>query len=256
MMAATLLIGLAISVGFNLILFLIAYNFKTDKLTDASYGLTFIILALWAAYRSSSLNAYNSLILAMVLLWAVRLGWFLLLRVLKAGHDKRFDGRREHFWKFGSFWLGQALTVWVVMLAASLALARGGRLGGWAVIGLLVWLAGLAIETVADRQKFIFRNHPENKNRWIQSGLWRYSRHPNYFGEMTIWVGVYLYAVSSLTTGQALLGLLSPLMIIVLLRYVSGVPPLEKSADTRWGSLKAYQAFKARTNLLIPGPEK
>jgi steroid 5-alpha reductase family enzyme len=255
-MVATLLIGLAISVGFNLLLFLIAYYIKTDKLTDASYGLSFIILALWAALRAIHLEFYSILLLIMVGLWALRLGGFLLLRVFKAGRDKRFDGRRDNFWKFGSFWLGQAVTVWIVMLAASMALVHGGRFKTFAIIGLLIWIVGLKIETIADFQKFMFRSRPANQGQWIQSGLWRYSRHPNYFGEMCVWVGIYLYAIGNLNVGQVLVGLLSPLTIIILLRYVSGVPPLEKSADGRWGSLKAYQTYKTRTNLLIPGPEK
>jgi steroid 5-alpha reductase family enzyme len=255
-MLTTLLIGLALSLGINIILFLVAFARKTDKLTDAAYGLTFIVLVLWAAHRAHGLCTYNSLIVAMIVLWAARLGGFLVLRVLKAGRDKRFDDRRENFWKFGSFWLAQAVTVWLIMLAASQALVRGGRFNIWAVVGLVVWVVGFASETVADSQKFSFRNNPQNKGRWIHNGLWRYSRHPNYFGEIVIWIGIYIYALSALNFGEAIVGLLSPLTIAVLLLFVSGIPPLEKSADQRWGKLKDYQDYKARTSLLVPLPPK
>ncbi len=251
-----MLTALLIALAINFILFLVAFAAKTDKLTDASYGLTFIALAIWGAARAPSINLCNGVLLVMIVIWALRLGGFLVLRIMKTGRDKRFDGRRESFWKFGGFWLSQALTVWVVMLAASQALVRTADLRITALIGLFIWLAGLKIETLADLQKLAFRGQPANKGRWITSGLWRYSRHPNYFGEMLVWVGVYIYAAAALPTGQALVGVLSPLTIIILLRFVSGIPPLEKMADERWGKLKDYQAYKARTSLLIPWPNK
>ena len=119
-------------------------------------------------------------------------------------------------------------------------------------IGLAVWLAGLVIETVADLQKSRFASLPENQGRWIDSGLWRYSRHPNYLGEILVWVGVYVFAVPSLSLPESFIALISPIFITILLRYVSGVPLLEKAADKKWGNSEGYQQYRLRTGLILP----
>ncbi len=121
-------------------------------------------------------------------------------------------------------------------------------------VSLFEWTVGLIIETIADVQKIQFKNNPANKGKWIESGIWRYSRHPNYFGEIVVWIGVYIVAATSLPFVQAAIGLISPLFIIVLLLFVSGIPILEKSADKRWGNDPAYKKYKKRTSLLIPLP--
>lgn len=253
-MTEIILLYLAASLVFNIALFFIAFKLQSDKLTDASYALTFILIAT-IAFATSDINAYSIIAVSMVLLWAIRIGSFLLYRVIKIGKDARFDEMRSSFVKFGQFWILQGVSVWVLMIPFVLALSTGGgTLGVVALIGVVVFLLGLCIETIADFQKMRFNNNPKNKGNWIESGFWKYSRHPNYFGEILVWVGVYIYAVQVLLLPAALIALVSPLFITILLLFVSGIPLLERSADKRWGDSKAYEQYKWRTSILVPLP--
>lgn len=254
--AQPLVAALLVSLAINSALFLVAYRLQSDKLTDISYAATFATIAVFAFVLSDK-SLFHTGLLVMVVLWALRLGSFLLYRVMKTGKDARFDEMRHSFFKFGKFWLAQALTVWVVMIASVLAFDAGQpRLEWLALIGIAVWIVGLVCETIADVQKFAFTQRSANKNKWIASGIWKYSRHPNYFGEMAVWIGIYTYVVSSLPGFQPIIALVSPLLIVVLLIFVSGIPILEKSAEKRWGSDPAYQRYKKRTSLLVPWPQK
>ena len=124
------------------------------------------------------------------------------------------------------------------------------------IAGCAVWLIGFLTEATADFQKFNFSSKPSNKNKWIEQGVWKYSRHPNYFGEILVWVGTYIIASQSLSAGYATLALISPLFITTLLLFVSGIPILEKSADKRWGNDKKYRSYKRATSILIPLPKR
>ena len=250
-MLSTLLLALVISLILNGIFFAIAYRLKTDKFTDITYSLSFIIIALFA-YSRSSHRSFETIGTILVLIWAIRLGGFLLYRVIKNGKDRRFDGMRESFIKFAKFWLGQAVVAWVLMVPAILAFSGNKDLSAICIVGVVIWLIGLIFESLADFQKYKFRLDQKNKDKWIESGVWSLSRHPNYFGEILIWVGVYLYAFPALGPVARILCLISPVLIIVLLRYGSGIPILEKSADKKWGDNPKYIEYKRRTNLLIP----
>lgn len=245
-----LLWALAFSIGFNLLLFIPAHLFKTDTLTDASYALTFIALAV-LGYTQSGRTAAQAIAATVVVVWALRLGGFLFYRVRKFKKDSRFDGMRESFWRFLRFWILQGATVYIV-LVAGLLLWRGPGSGlavlSWA--GLAVFGAGLVLESIADWQKLQFRRRANGK--WINSGVWRYSRHPNYLGEIMVWTGFYLFCVPSLEGSDVLWGAASPIYITLLLLFVSGVPLLEKSADKKWGHMPEYQKYKANTPLLVP----
>lgn len=247
--------SLVISMVINGLMFLVAYARRSDKLTDASYAVTFIALAL-RAYFHSRQSTYDVVGALMVCLWALRIGSFLLYRVIRAGRDRRFDGMREDFWKFGKFWLGQAVTVWILMIPVTLALSGNGTEHTLAYIGFVVWLCGLIVEAVADLQKYRFTHNPVHKGHWVDTGLWRYSRHPNYFGEILVWLGIYAYALPHLSEAGRVIGIISPVFITALLLFVSGIPILEKTADTRWGKNPAYRNYKNRTSLLIPLPRK
>lgn len=249
--------SLVISLVINGFMFLVAYARGSDKLTDASYAVTFITLAIWA-YIHSNKDLYDIMGAALVVVWALRIGSFLLYRVIRAGRDRRFDGMREHFWRFGKFWLGQALTVWALMIPATLALSDKSIKTGHALVyaGVAIWLCGFVIESIADLQKYRFTHASAHKGHWVDTGLWRYSRHPNYFGEIMVWLGIYLYAWPHLSLVGRLVGSISPIFIAVLLLFVSGIPILEKSADKRWGTDPAYKTYKNRTSILIPLPRK
>ncbi len=251
-----LLITLGISLGIQAAFFAVAATFRTDKVTDLSYGLTFIALAAWLAGGSLHWFTPATAIGLMVVLWALRLAAYLLFRVLKTGRDARFDGVREHFWKFAKFWFFQGVAVWIIMLPATLWFAlpvRNGQWTGWMALGAMIWLAGLVIETVADAQKFASKSREGTRARWPDHGLWRYSRHPNYFGELLCWWGLFAFVVPGLGW-WALPGAAGPLTITGLLLFVTGIPTLEASAQRKWGRDPEYLAYRQRTNRLIPWP--
>lgn len=243
---------LALAIGINIAMFLVAFKRQTDQLTDISYALTFIVLALFGLVAGGG-DFYKILAATLVAVWASRLGGFLLYRIRKTGKDSRFDTMRSNFWAFGKFWLLQGVSVWVIMLAASLVFAAPAHaISTVSIIGVAVWALGLLIEATADAQKYEFNANPKNKGVWIDKGLWHYSRHPNYLGEMLVWIGFYIFALPLLEGWQVWAAAISPLYIVSLLLFVSGVPILEKQADKRWGKDKKYVDYKRTTGLLIP----
>ncbi len=248
---------LIFAIVLNLLMFFFAFTLKTDKLTDISYATTFVGIALFG-FSKTDQGTVQKIIFGLVILWAVRLGTYLLIRIHKMGRDKRFDEMRSSFWKFGRFWLLQGLTAWVVMLPASYLLISGRQteLNALTIFGLAISVTGILLESIADNQKFVFIMNKRNSGKWIESGIWGYSRHPNYFGEMLTWYGAYILCYSWLNTSENLVALVGPLFITILLVGVSGIPLLEKSADKRWGSDKKYIAYKKRTSVLIPLPNK
>ncbi|MFH2020421.1 MAG: DUF1295 domain-containing protein [archaeon] len=236
-----------VAMGIQLAMFVPAYLFKTDKLTDMSYGVSFIALAL-IFLKDFSLP--KLILTGMIVVWAIRLVTYLLIRIRKIQKDKRFDGMREDFFKFLGFWLIQGISVFAVMVSSILYLTASTGL--FNPIGILVWAIGLLIETFSDLQKYQFTNNPKNKGKWIASGLWKYSRHPNYLGEMLCWIGVYLFVFPGLSSLNRANALISPVFIILLISFVSGIPILEKNADKKWSSDKKYIEYKKKTSVLIP----
>jgi steroid 5-alpha reductase family enzyme len=242
---------LFIAIGFNLLMFLFAYKFRTDKLTDLSYALTFIVLALLVFLTEDFLDI-KLIFLLMILLWAFRLGIFLFIRIRKIKKDRRFDGIRENFIKFLQFWLLQGITVWIILLPYLMFFNSEIKISLISYLGFAIWFIGLTIETVSDLQKYQFNNNPKNNHKWISTGLWKYSRHPNYFGEILCWLGVYLFTLTSLSLIQRIYTFISPLFIFILLIFVTGIPKLEEYANKKWGKLKKYKEYKRKTSVLIP----
>lgn len=249
---SNLILTFIIALGINLFMFIPAYLFKTDKLTDISYSITFVVVAIFGLMQSS-LNLAHILLFLMIFIWAFRLGTYLLLRIRKIGKDNRFDNMRESVVKFGSFWVLQGFTVFVVLIPSTYFYnSNFEQLSLLSYSGLLVWISGMLIESMGDYQKTKFINNPTNKGQWVNTGLWRYSRHPNYLGEILVWVGVYLFILPALNTEQALIGLISPIFITTLLLFVSGIPLLEKSANKKWGNDPDYLLYKKNTGILLP----
>ena len=247
-----LIITFIIALGINLIMFIPAYLFRTDKLTDISYSITFVVVAIFGLMQSS-FNLAHILLFSMIFIWALRLGTYLLLRIRKIGKDNRFDSMRESIVKFGSFWVLQGLTVFVVLIPSIYFFnSNFEQISLLSYSGLLIWLVGLIIEASGDYQKTAFINNPDNKGKWVNTGLWKFSRHPNYLGEILVWIGIYLFILPTLNTGQALIGLISPLFITALLLFVSGIPLLEKSANKKWGEDHDYNLYKNNTGILLP----
>jgi steroid 5-alpha reductase family enzyme len=251
-----ILLSFALAFGVNGAFFAAAAARKTDVVTDLSYSLTFVVLAV-ALLFTGARERLQLVVSLLVLVWAVRLGAYLFLRILRMKVDHRFDGIREEPMLFARFWLLQAITVAVVMLPVSYLLDDDDPpgFGAWSIIGVGVWLAGLVIEAVADAQKSAFKSKDANRGRFVVSGLWRYSRHPNYFGEMLVWWGLFVYTVPVLE-GVAFAVVAGPVFVTLLLVFVSGIPPLERSAEEKHGDDPAYRDYKRRTSILVPLPPR
>ena len=197
----------------------------------------------------------------MISWWALRLGGYLFIRINKIKKDKRFDGIRENPLKFLEFWVFQGLSVWAIMLPVIASFTdqtttlEAYEYNSIFILGLFIWVVGLGIETLADYEKFTFKNDPKNKDKWIEEGLWKYSRHPNYFGEMLCWWGIFIYLLPFLRSWNLLIGLIGPVYITVLLMFVSGIPILEKINDKKFKRSKKYQEYKKNSRLLVPFPK-
>ena len=246
-----LAVGLAYLIQW--LVFIPAFLYQTEKFFDLTGSLTYISVTLIAVFLSPVVDGRSLLLLALVIIWAARLGIFLFTRIRKAGKDSRFDEIKPNFWRFLNTWTIQALWVSFTLAAALVAITTTYRkgLGLFALIGFLIWGFGFVFEVVADAQKSRFRAEPQNKGKFIDTGLWARSRHPNYFGEIVLWIGVAVIALPVLQ-GWQWIALISPLFVTFLLTRVSGVPMLEKSADEKWGGQPEYEAYKTRTPVLIP----
>jgi steroid 5-alpha reductase family enzyme len=253
------LFALAVGLAFVIqwLVFIPSYLNKTEKFFDLTGSLTYITISLVTVALSPEKDLRSYLVLVLVVIWALRLGTFLFLRIKKAGEDRRFREIKTSFFRFLLTWTLQGL--WVTFsLAAALAVFTSTKRVGldiFAVVGLIVWVAGFGLEVIADHQKSVFRSKEENQGRFIDSGLWSWSRHPNYFGEIVLWLGVTVIALPVLSGWQWVV-LISPIFITILLTRISGVPMLEKRADEKWGGQTDYEAYKARTSVLVPMPPK
>jgi steroid 5-alpha reductase family enzyme len=251
--------ALAVALAFAIqwLVFIPAYLLQSERFYDLTGSLTYITVTALAVLLSPEVDARSLLLLVLVVVWAARLGTYLVRRIRKAGKDDRFDAIKPSFLRFLNAWTLQGLWVTLTLAAALAAITTATRkdLDFVALAGFLVWAAGFAIEATSDLQKSRFRADPANKGRFIHSGLWAWSRHPNYFGEIVLWVGVAIVAVPVLQ-GWQWVTLVSPVFVAFLLTRVSGVPLLEKSADERWGGQDDYEAYKARTPVLIPRPPR
>lgn len=246
-------LGVAAAFVIQWLAFVPAFRAQTEKYYDLTGALTYISITVLLVVLTPGVDARGLLLAAMVVAWAVRLGSFLFRRVSKHGKDDRFDEIKPSFIRFLNTWTVQGL--WVVLTAAAawIAITSVARvaLDWWALAGFVVWAVGFGIEALADNQKGRFKADPVNKGRFISTGLWSRSRHPNYFGEIVLWTGVLVIAVPVLE-GWQWLALLSPVFVALLLIKGSGIPLLEKKADKKWGGDPDYEAYKKNTPILIP----
>lgn len=241
----------------NWIAFIPAYLRQTEHFFDLTGTITYISVLLWTLFATPGLPARSILLAILIGVWSLRLGIFLFSRIRKAGSDGRFDELKPSFPRFLLVWTLQGLWVSVGMAAALAAMTTTDpvAIGPVAVVGLLIWLFGFGFEVVADRQKSQFRANPENKGRYITTGLWSWSRHPNYFGEIVLWLGIAVIALPALQ-GWQYVTMISPVFVFVLLTRISGVNMLEDRADERWGGEPEYEAYKTRTSPLVPLPPR
>lgn len=247
---------LAIAIAFVVqwIAYIPAAIAQTDRFFDATGSITYISVTVALLALSPERDARSLLLGALVIFWAARLGSFLLVRNLRTGGDDRFAKIRVAPLRFLSVWTIQGLWVSLTAAAAWIAIssAESAPLGWSAWVGVAVWLIGFATEVTADLQKSRFKKNPANSGKFISTGLWSVVRHPNYLGEILLWIGVLIVAAPVLQ-GWQWVALLSPLFVIVLLTRVSGIPLLEAKAERTWGEDPEYREYRAKTPALIPG---
>ena len=233
--------------------FVPSFAAQTERYFDLTGSVTYISITLAIVLLTPGTDARALLLAALVLVWAARLGTFLVRRVHKAGKDERFDDLKPSVIRFLNVWTIQGLWVTLTAAAAWVSITSTTRVGldVFALIGFVVWAVGFGIEIVADLQKSRFNADPAHKGRFISTGRWGRSRHPNYFGEIVLWTGVAIVALPTLQ-GWQWVALISPLFVALLLTKVSGVPLLERKADAKWGGQPDYEAYKASTPVLVP----
>lgn len=245
----------ALAFAINWLAFVPAALAQTERYYDLTGGITYITVTVVAVLLSSELDLRSGLVAAMVMAWSLRLATFLFMRISRDGKDSRFDEIKKQPLRFCMAWTVQGL--WVLLTAAAaLAVITGGvrePLGAVGIAGIAVWAIGMLIEIVADRQKSRFKRDPDNEGKFICSGLWAWSRHPNYFGEIMLWTGMAIVAVPVLQ-GWQWATLISPVFVALLLTRVSGVPLLEAKADKKWGGQDDYEEYKRNTPVLIMKP--
>ena len=241
----------------NWAVFVPSWFAHTEKFFDLTGSLTYITVIVAAVALSPDLDTRAWLAAAMVVVWAARLGTFLFRRISRDGKDARFDRMKFDFWQFLMTWTIQGL--WVSFtLAAALAIITASErepLAVLGVIGLVVWAIGFAIEVAADQQKSAFKADPANEGRFITTGLWSWSRHPNYFGEITLWTGMLIMAVPVLE-GWRWIAVISPVFVFLLLTRISGIPMLDRRAEKRWGDDPTFRAYTDTTSVLVPRPPR
>ena len=239
------------SLGINFTMFLVAYILQTDKLTDISYSLTFALLSAFGFVFYSGKDMVDILALVLILVWAFRLGSYLFMRIHKIGRDKRFDNIRINFKSFFLFWLMQGLTVAIVLIPFMLLISDTEKpLDSIPVVCILISATGLILETIADQQKYRFKLN--NANQFMNSGVWRFIRHPNYTGELMFWFGIGLLSAHYMNGSYILLSLSGPIWISYIIIRFSGIPPLEKTWKDKYSDNSEFKEYWNKSWRLIP----
>ncbi|MDG2249725.1 MAG: DUF1295 domain-containing protein [Gammaproteobacteria bacterium] len=253
------LFAICASIGFVLhwLVFIPGFIYQTEHYFDLTGSISYIASVTVAAVLHPNLDLRGLIICVLIFIWAARLGSFLFIRVKKAGQDRRFTEMKTRFWRYLLTWTLGGAWVFITTAAGLAAITSMTQrpLGIWIILGILLWTTGFSIEVIADRQKTRFRKDPENSENFITTGLWNYSRHPNYFGEIILWLGIAVIAFPTLV-GWQFLTLISPFFVTFLLIKISGVRLLEEGGLKRWGDDPVYQKYLATTSVLVPLPKR
>lgn len=247
--------GLLVIAAWGVVLWIVSLRLRDASIADPFWAPGFLVLgsSYWALRSETGSRGLIALTLTAV--WAGRLGWHLLVRNRREGEDRRYRAMRAHhgeaFWWVSLFtvFLLQGFLLWLVAMPILVAVVGVGPLGVWDAVGAILAATGLLLEAIADAQLKGFRSDPANEGAVMDRGLWRYSRHPNYFGNAVMWWGLFLIAVGG---GGAWSGV-GPLIMTVLLLRVSGVTLLERDiSDRRPG----YREYVRRTSSFVPWPPR
>jgi steroid 5-alpha reductase family enzyme len=245
-----LLLTFLLTALMQLSFFAIAYSRQIDKLTDLAGSTNFVILATVTLYLGESYTLEKAVASLMVIVWGLRLGSYLFYRIFVWGEDRRFDNIRHDFRKFLGFWTLQIMWVWLVSLPVIYfnSISAGFSWSDLSTIGVSLFVLGFAIESLADYQKF---RHKQSGSGWCRTGLWGLSRHPNYFGEILLWSGIFAFCNSGGVPVWTVVGLV---FLTVLLLFVSGIPFLETSASQKYSGRPGYEVYRRDTSIFFPLP--
>eukprot|EP00177_Eucheuma_denticulatum_P003380 GFKZ01006115.1.p1 GENE.GFKZ01006115.1~~GFKZ01006115.1.p1 ORF type:complete len:320 (-),score=35.36 GFKZ01006115.1:497-1456(-) len=243
-----------ITIAFQFTFFLITYALRFDKVTDFAGTTNFLILTVVTLTIGGTYNPRQVVVSTCVFAWGARLCAFLLYRIILWGEDRRFDDKRNNIVNLAGFWILQAIWVWTVSLPVTILNSKSddtvvalnaSDYVGWSLFGF-----GVVLEAVADQQKLRYKQTEASRGRWTDVGVWSWSRHPNFFGEMIVWWGLYISA-RNVFVGAEHVAVVGPLFITLLLMFVSGVPILERSMDERYGRREEFKRYKKRTSVLF-----
>lgn len=248
------IINLTAIIGFAVVVWIISLLLKDSSIADIGWGLGFVFIAWLTAWQTDFHSEYKTLLMVLITVWGVRLALHIGVRSHGKGEDTRYHAFRENWG--GNYWWGslfqvfllQAVLCWIISLVvqAGMLSSESSTLSLVAWIGLFIWMMGFLFEVVADWQLMRFKSDPDNKGKVMDLGLWRYTRHPNYFGEAVMWWGIFLITFQNL---NYLWTIISPLLITFLLLKVSGVSMLERNAVK---TKPKYADYQRRTNAFIP----
>ncbi len=246
-------LGGAIIYGIHWLIFIPSWIYQTEHYFDLTGSIAYLSALAVVTAAHPNLDTRGVVLCLLIAVWAIRLGSFLFIRVKRAGGDGRFDAIKVRFWRFLFTWTLSGTWVYITMAAGLAAIGSENSTGldVFFALGLALWLAGFAFEVIADTQKSRFRADPANKDKFITSGLWSISRHPNYLGEIALWAGIAIIALPALS-GWQFATLISPVFVFFLLTRISGVNMLEQRGKKRWGSDPDYQAYLDTTPVLLP----
>ena len=243
---------LLLSAFIQILFFIPSFLLKTERLYDLVGSSTYIVVTTIAYLSVPNKSVTDTILFLFISIWGIRLGTYLFRRILRDNDDVRFEKAKKNFFWFLQYWIGQALWVSITSCAAVIAILKteSNSINNILILGVLIWVLGFTLEVIADLQKSKFKKKQNTNKTFISTGLWSKSRHPNYFGEITLWVGIYIISFSSFSDIE-FLTFISPIFVYILLTRMSGINMLEKIADERYGHLPEYIIYKEETPILF-----
>lgn len=236
--------------------FVISLIKKRNDVTDIAWGMGFVLLSWSAYYILGKVNYLGVIVNFLVTVWGLRLSWHIYSRNKNKTEDKRYLQWRKNWGKwfllksYLQIYLLQGLLLFVIIQPVLFVnINNVSRISLLTFVGIIIWIFGFIFEAISDHQLKKFISLPKNKGKILQSGLWKFSRHPNYFGEVTQWWGIFVIALSSENGWRTIIG---PLTVTYLILFVSGIPLLEKKYQGR----PEFDEYKKRTSIFIPLPPK
>lgn len=247
---------LSIVVLHILVWFFISVIYKRNDVADLAWGIGFILVSVFSLVLAQNTSARAIIVVLLVSIWGIRLSSHILQRLKNKPEDARYAAWRKQWGKwfiprslFQVFVLQTVLMLIIAYPVWFITLNKPVLLSARDIAGIFIWCIGFYFEVVGDAQLKKFVSDPKNKGKIMQTGLWQYTRHPNYFGEVTMWWGIFILALSHPMGWQTIIG---PLTITYLILFVSGVPLLEK----KYAGRKDFEAYKAKTSVFFPLPPK